>query len=382
MSDSTTNRERSLRLLAIGHRDSPSMRLRVGQYRQAFERDGIDVKQVLLPPGQGAPQTYAAILHREIARSDVVLVQRVLLGWLNLLLRASRKPIVFDLDDATHYVRTSQLAEVLRPRGLKAHATVLYRRAARGNAHYSSRKRLLDQMLQISDGVILGNRNLREELSPRASAETVVVPTSVPVSRRCLKEHVEHSPVTIGWIGMRANLIHLEMLEAAFRSLSRRFPEDIRLHVVSSHPYRSRFVPTDFTTWSLDVEEDAVRGFDIGVMPLVDDFHSRGKCAFKAVLCMSYGVPVVISPVGVNTEIINNGHNGYLASSDQEWESTLAHLTRDLRARERIGLNGFKTAEQRFSTQVAYPAIRAVVEAAASSRLRHERSAGRAEVSR
>jgi glycosyltransferase involved in cell wall biosynthesis len=219
-------------------------------------------------------------------------------------------------------------------------------------------------MLALSSSAIFGNRTLKDELAAHCRGSSTVIPTCVPAYRDRRKQHSEHWPVTIGWVGMRSNLIYLRELEPAFRSLAKEYKGRLRLHVSSSTDYRSEFLPTNFTVWSLQREDDVVASFDIGVMPLEDDFHSRGKCAFKAVLYMSRGIPPVISPVGLNTELVKNGWNGYLASTPEQWHVAISQLVEDHRLRARLGENAFETIEQGFSTQHAYPLLKQIFEGA------------------
>ena len=81
--------------------------------------------------------------------------------------------------------------------------------------------------------------------------------------------------------------------------------------------------------WSLDREVDDVLRCDVGVYPLWDDAWAQGKCGFKAIQFMACGVPVVASAIGANRHIIQDGINGYLASTAGEWVEKLTRLLTD-----------------------------------------------------
>jgi glycosyltransferase involved in cell wall biosynthesis len=64
---------------------------------------------------------------------------------------------------------------------------------------------------------------------------------------------------------------------------------------------------------------------------------------------MSLGLPVVATPTGSNLEIINDGVNGFLASSPQEWYDRIITLIDNPELRTSMGEAARKTAEERFS---------------------------------
>ncbi len=107
----------------------------------------------------------------------------------------------------------------------------------------------------------------------------------------------------------------------------------------------------EYRDWSLERELDFFTGFDIGVMPLQDSLFTRGKCAFKLIQYMAAGVPVVASPVGSNQTVVEDGVNGLLAESPQEWEHALEILLADSGLRERMGEYGREIVREKFSLE-------------------------------
>jgi glycosyltransferase involved in cell wall biosynthesis len=69
-------------------------------------------------------------------------------------------------------------------------------------------------------------------------------------------------------------------------------------------------------------------------MPLVNDKWANGKCGFKALQYMSLGIPALVSPVGVNSRIVDHGLNGFICDTPEEWETAIETL---LKNRESLG---------------------------------------------
>ena len=337
-------------VVAYGGARKPSTRLRILQYLPALERIGFRFDQLFVPQGRGRQPING--LDEKLKSADVVFVQRVLTRDLLGSLERSRKPVIFDIDDALHMIRQSQYPHAVMPRGLADRGHNAYRTLVRGSRFYSSRKRLLDHMLDIATTTIVGNEWLFDELG-LSEERAVTLPTSVWLEDVPAKEHTQHQPLTVGWIGVRSNLYHLDALHDTFTGLRNRYSSGIELNIVSSESARTPLA-TRFTQWSLESESASVLSFDIGIMPLQDDPFSRGKCAFKAVFCMSRGVPVVASPVGANVALIKHGENGWLAKSTDEWIEAISVLADDAGLRARMGRLARATIEDRYSaTDVA-----------------------------
>jgi glycosyltransferase involved in cell wall biosynthesis len=130
--------------------------------------------------------------------------------------------------------------------------------------------------------------------------------------------------------------------------------------VLGSHRFeelfRSANYPVEYVDW-VDYEKlpEQLAEFDIGVMPLLDDAWARGKCGYKALLYMSCGIPTVCSPVGVNREIIEDGVNGFLAESTEDWANKLGRLVDDAELRRRFAEKGRKTVVEEFSVRAVFP---------------------------
>jgi glycosyltransferase involved in cell wall biosynthesis len=78
----------------------------------------------------------------------------------------------------------------------------------------------------------------------------------------------------------------------------------------------------------------------IGIMPLEDTLWTHGKCAFKMLCYMAAGVPVVVSPVGMNAEVLKLGELGVGAARDDDWVESLSFLLAEPDVAARLRTSG------------------------------------------
>jgi glycosyltransferase involved in cell wall biosynthesis len=336
-------------VVAYGGVTTASSRLRILQYVPALRRAGLDIDTAFVP--KGSPGHGRHHFAQKLEWADIVFVQRVLSRELLTALRQSGRVVVFDLDDAIHYIRPTQHVRSSTTLDARRRIGEVFRLARRGSRYYSGRKKLLDEMLGLSSTVIVGNSWLRHDLRLEDD-RSLIIPTAVRVDRAPIKRHESHYPIILGWIGGGGSLDHLDLLNDAFETLRARFVNRVEVKVVSSRPHRTP-LPTRFERWSLETEDDAVLSFDVGLMPLRDDPFSRGKCAFKAIYCMSRAIPVVASPVGANVEVIDHGVSGMLASTTSEWIDAISRLVDDAGLRAQLGASARATVEARYSAASA-----------------------------
>ena len=84
-------------------------------------------------------------------------------------------------------------------------------------------------------------------------------------------------------------------------------------------------------------------------MPLPDDEWAKGKCGLKGLSYMACEIPTIMSPVGVNTQIIEHGANGFLASTTQEWVDCISKLIESPELREKMGKAARQTVVEKYS---------------------------------
>ena len=96
------------------------------------------------------------------------------------------------------------------------------------------------------------------------------------------------------------------------------------------HPQRKLGLP-NFSShpFSLVSEIEDLKSIDIGIMPMPDNEWTRGKCAFKAIQYMALGIPAVCSPIGMTTELVQHGLNGFCARTPAEWFTALNRIITD-----------------------------------------------------
>lgn len=349
-------RSDTLRVLAFTKydREAASTRQRLLQYLPSFRRAGIEVEYRSLLSNDyvrslahGSAVSSMQILRAYAQRmrelmsktdADLVWIYAELFPWLpasfeRMAFRPGR-PIIYDWDDA-FFVPYDEARRPAVRRLLGGKLRPLLRGASActcGNGY------LADHARQFCDRVL-------------------VVPTVVDTDLYKPAPTASAAPPTIGWIGSPTTWANVRPLLPELRSLCDRFGARLRVVGAGKRAKADRFEGMDLIEWSEATEIADVQAMDVGIMPLTNTPFERGKSGYKLVQYMACGLPVVASPVGVNTEIVQEGVNGFLATTSKDWSSRLEQLLGDAALRHRMGAAGRERAVERYSLASQAPRL-------------------------
>lgn len=328
---------------------APSQRFRFEQYLDFFESEGFTVHfypfinektwKTIYSEGKVIKKILGMLgsfLRRwgllfQLHKADYVFVHREaaqmgppIFEW--MIAKVLRKKYIYDFDDAIWLPNYSESNAKFHR--LKAYWKVKF-------------------CMKWADKITVGN-NYLAEFARQYNSNVYVIPTTIDTENYHNQTvHYEKEKLVIGWTGSHTTMHYLEELVPVLQQLEKKF--DFTFTVISNEAPVCSLKSLQFVKWTKEAEIEELLQFSIGVMPLKEDQWSKGKCGFKALQYMSLGIPSVVSPVGVNTEIITNGENGFTPSSSTEWTEALEKLLTDRSLRHKLGKQGQATIEEHYS---------------------------------
>jgi len=342
------------KVLFIGmHRPnrSPSQRYRFEQYFSYLEENGIQCDlsylisekddQVLYQGGHYLPKfriLIKSILKRRkdllaAKNYDFIFIQReaFMTGstYFERKLAKLKAPLIFDYDDAIWFEDKGSHLGILSK--LKRPAKTA-------------------DIIGMADIVVAGNAYLAEYGS-KYNANVQVIPTTIDTKWYQPRKKGEDSQVVIGWSGSFSTIKHFEQIVPVLLKLKEKYQGKINFKVIGDATYTHKELGIQGVKWQAETEVESLQEFDIGIMPLPDEEWTRGKCGAKGLQYMGLAIPTVMSPVGVNTEIITDGVNGFLADTDEDWFRKLEKLVEFPEFRSEIGAAGRETVVARYSVE-------------------------------
>jgi glycosyltransferase involved in cell wall biosynthesis len=335
-------------LLSRYSRLGASSRLRTMQYLPVLERQDMHVQVEsffddaylkVLYSGQGvrgSTMGYMLERVRQLRRRpapDLIWLEKEALPWVPWLIERAilphGVPIATDYDDAIFHRYDKHRRGMVR--ALLGHK--------------------IDRVMAASDLVVAGNSYLADHARRSGAKRVEIIPTVVNLESYHVNLGRRSSEAPrVGWIGTPqtwqelAQPIHrvldplLAQNRAQFRAVGAGMQPEIKGTL-------------EIIPWTEDTEISLIQSMDIGLMPLPDTPWTRGKCGYKLIQYMACGLPVVASPVGVNSDIVEHGVNGFLVKNNDDWLRAVRTLLHNPDLRRQMGDAGRKKVEESYSLQ-------------------------------
>jgi len=228
-------------------------------------------------------------------------------------------------------------------------------------------KNKLQKFVLNAKAIVVGNQYLSSWAISQGAKCIVFIPTVIDLVRykkNLLLSYKSNNEFRVGWIGMPATTEYLLIVRNALQIISTKIK--LRLVLIGAKKLENYGVPLEYHSWSSDTEIEILNTLDVGIMPLYDSHWEKGKCGYKLIQYMACGLPVVASPVGVNSEIVEHGINGMLADDTDQWCNALITLFNNDDLRIQMGLNGRKKIEENYSLQSKAILVESLLKSAAN----------------
>ncbi len=394
---------------------APSQRFRFEQYFSFLKNNNIEINQqgfldkktwlILYKSGNQFGKIKGIltgflnrlILLFSVFKYDFVLIHREatplgppILEW--FISKVFQKKIIYDFDDAIWLPNTSQENKIVA--ALKCHSKVKWickwsykvscgnnyladfarqyntnvevvpttidtkyhrkknkiesRKSKTGGKHEENQESRVKNPNDRVQSTEIGDFSKAQSTNPQQADDIFDIPKS-SISNLNTQYSILNTRLIIGWTGTHSTEKYLNHLVPVLQELEK--TNSFIFRVISNHNPQLPLKSFEYQPWNKATEIEDLSQFDIGVMPLEDNEWAKGKCGFKGLQYMALGIPTVMSPVGVNVEIIESNQNGFLAASPKEWKVVLSQLMEDSLLRIRIGKGGETTIRQIYSVE-------------------------------
>jgi glycosyltransferase involved in cell wall biosynthesis len=330
---------------------SPSQRFRFEQYLDFLRENGFSYEfSYLLSPEDDetfySPGNYLSKCRivlksawqrlkeiRKASAYDIIFVQReaFMLGtsFFERKFGQSKAKFIFDFDDAIWLQNVS---------------------AANKKFQWLKNPEKTAEITSVADLILVGNQYL-EDYAKKFNANAEIVPTTIDTKEYDPTgyKREQDGTVCIGWSGSITTIQHFKWAKPFLKKIKDKYGDSVTFKVIGDENYGDEELGVKALPWRREDEIREISSFDIGIMPLPDDEWARGKCGLKGLQYMALNVPTIMSPVGINNDIIQDNENGYLADEESEWLDKLTRLIESPELRNTIGKAGRQTVIDHYS---------------------------------
>jgi glycosyltransferase involved in cell wall biosynthesis len=331
------------------HQEAPSQRFRFEQYFDFLKQNGFEIEifpfishstwKALYGKGNIGKKVFGILMSFirrffllfKLQAADFIFIHREashigppIFEW--IIAKVLRRKYIYDFDDAIWLPNYSES-------NAKFHRLKTYWK--------------VDYCMKWAYKVTAGNQYLAD-YALKFNANVQIIPTTIDTeNHHNIFTNHDSSELVIGWTGTHTTMHYLNELIPILQKLEKKYR--FTFMVISNQSENYPLKSFKFVKWNKETEIQDLAKFNIGVMPLKKDVWSEGKCGFKGLQYMALEIPTLMSPVGVNTTIVQDGINGFLVDSPAEWYATLEKLILNKAERIKIGKAGRERIDSNYS---------------------------------
>lgn len=333
-----------------------SSRMRMLQFIPSLQKAGFEVKvsplfsDAYIKELQNNKRHFIKIFFAYLRRikeilflegSDIIWIEKECLpwvpAWVEKILLPKNTPYIIDFDDAVFHIYDLHQNKFIRYLLGQKHASLVKDAASAtvGNEY----------LLNYFKNYILDKERI------------ILIPTVIDFNRYQTtidSKSNKRDKVMVGWIGQKSTAYNLKSLEPLFKELAS--TQNVEFVAIGIDAHSENLSMTSIR-WSLVNEVEELSKIDIGIMPLNDGLFEKGKCGYKLIQYMALGIPVIASPVGVNSVLIEQNKNGFLVEGLPQWKEAMEHLINDSLLRKKMGDAGKDMIKQKYCLEVMQPIL-------------------------
>ncbi len=339
---------------------APGQRVRIEQWARYLEPLGWkvdfytfedeDLHRILYQPGRFLSKTsqllscYARQLKRltQTRHCDLLFIYReaALIGpaFIERLSKRLGVPIIYDIDDPVF---------------------LSYRSPSNGLFSFLKCSGKTHTLFRLSNHVIAIN-SLIAGYAARFNPSVSVIPNCVDTEKYKPATGSEERPVRIVWMGSHSTMPNLLSIAEPLLKIQETYRSPLRIIGVGQTDLPG--VKAEHRQWSESTEVGDLQGCDIGLVPVPEHPWNHWKLFLKTLQYMAVGLPVIGSRMGSNAEVIQDGVNGFVVDSPDEWYDRLQILIKDPALRKQMGIAARQTVLEKYSIQTQIPRITSLFE--------------------
>ena len=212
---------------------------------------------------------------------------------------------------------------------------------------------LLAMLYAIADAdfVTVPTKSLKDRLIP-FNQNTIVIPNYIDDRLwQCTDEDDKAESdgiVTIGYMGSYTHESDLELITPVLVKIAEEYGDKVKVKIWGvplpselSALANFEYLPAISSIYTEFVDQFKREEVDIFIAPLVNNEFNRVKSHLKYLEYSMLQVPGVYSDLGPYSTIVDDGINGFLATTQDEWYEKISNLIEDPNLRKRVGKAAF-----------------------------------------